>query len=245
MTFVSGLTPLARRGLAVALMTTALAGCAGNNKDPLATGSVDLDGYRSVHPIVVQEGLETLDLPVGAHQTRLSPAIAATVEGFAKAAVAERVTTVVVMTPTGSQNAAAVGRAQREITDILSRNGIPSHSIERRTYEAEGPQDVAPIRLAYPHLVAGVPHRCGEWPRSALSDWGNGDYWNYGCAYQANIAAMAAVPSDLVVPRPLGAPDATRRADVLDKYRKGQKTATDTGLPSPGVGAVSGGGSSQ
>lgn len=236
-------SPLSRQGAALLVIAAALSGCAAPKQDPLMTGSVDLDGYRSMHPIVVQEGLETLDLPITTHQTRLAPTLAGAVEGFGKAAMQERVSSVVVMTPTGSANAAAVSRAQREIVDILTRAGVPAHSIERRTYEAEGPQDAAPIRLAYPHLVAAVPHRCGEWPNSALSDFGNRDYWNYGCAYQANIAAMAAVPSDLVVPRPLGAPDATRRADVLDKYRKGQKTMTDTGLPAPGVGSVSGGGS--
>ena len=40
-----------------------------------------------------------------------------------------------------------------------------------------GPEDAAPIRLAYPRIVARVPHECGEWPSSALSDFGNKDYW--------------------------------------------------------------------
>ena len=71
----------------------------------------------------------------------------------------------------------------------------------------------------------------------------NADYWYFGCAYQANLAAMVANPSDLVAPSPIGAADATRRASVLAKYRKGEKTVSEFGLPTPSVSAISGGGS--
>ena len=82
---------------------------------------------------------------------------------------------------------------------------------------------------------------CGEWPAQATSDYGNGDYWNFGCATLANMAAMVDNPADFVAPAQIGAPDATRRAGVLQSYRKGEKTKSQFDLPSPSVGQVSGG----
>ena len=51
---------------------------------------------------------------------------------------------------------------------------------------------------------------------------------NFGCAVTANVAAQIADPSDLLGPRPTDPSDAGRRAVVLDKYRKGQRTGAAT-----------------
>lgn len=228
--------------LGVAFLTIAAAGCAGPN-GPEATGSIDVDGFHTRHPIVVEEGSETLDLPVGAHTSRLPGALLASVEGFGRSARATGARSMVLMMPSGSTNEAATRRASHEIVAALGRAGFDARSIERRTYLAEGPEDTAPVRLSYQRIVAHVPHACGQWPDLVLPTPQNRDYWNFGCATQANVAAMAANPTDLIAPREIGVPDATRGASVLAKYRKGQKTATETGLPAPGVSSVSGGGS--
>jgi pilus assembly protein CpaD len=49
---------------------------------------------------------------------------------------------------------------------------------------------------------------------------------NFGCATQHNVAAMVADPRDLLTPETGGQSDAQRRLTVLDKYRKGESTAT-------------------
>ena len=47
----------------------------------------------------------------------------------------------------------------------------------------------------------------------------------FGCAVTANMAAQIANPRDIVTPRDMTAPDATRRATVLDAYRSGEVTS--------------------
>jgi pilus assembly protein CpaD len=54
----------------------------------------------------------------------------------------------------------------------------------------------------------------------------NRPHWNHGCATQRNLAAQVADPSDLVQPRTETPALTSRRATALDKYRKGESTAT-------------------
>jgi pilus assembly protein CpaD len=53
----------------------------------------------------------------------------------------------------------------------------------------------------------------------------NKPYYNFGCAYQRNLAAMVDNPSDLVQPRPKR-PPIRARAPRFEKYRKGTPTTT-------------------
>jgi pilus assembly protein CpaD len=50
----------------------------------------------------------------------------------------------------------------------------------------------------------------------------NRPYWNLGCAYQHNLAAMVANPEDFVQPRASTPSYAPRRQTVMEKYRKGE-----------------------
>ena len=54
----------------------------------------------------------------------------------------------------------------------------------------------------------------------------NRPHWNHGCATQRALAAQVAEPADLVQPRAETPILTSRRATVLDKYRKGEATAT-------------------
>ncbi|NLH79797.1 MAG: CpaD family pilus assembly lipoprotein [Phyllobacteriaceae bacterium] len=234
--------PSGRRAVALAACVATgalLAACA--PREPQTTGTIELDGFHSRHPIVVEEGQETLDVPVGIDSAHLPPRLAASVESFGRESRRQGASGVIVMVPSGSANESAAHRLSRDVTAALTRGGVPAHAVERRVYRAVGPEDAAPIRIAYPRIVARVPHECGEWPAQAISDPGNNDYWNFGCATQANLAAMVDNPADLVAPAQLGAPDATRRAVVLQAYRKGEKTKAQTELPATNASQVSGG----
>jgi pilus assembly protein CpaD len=85
--------------------------------------------------------------------------------------------------------------------------------------------------LNYPKISA-VAGPCGLWPEDLgpsiknKSYFENTDYYNFGCAYQRNIAAMVDNPSDLVQPQTETAAYTARRSEGFDKYRKGNTTTT-------------------
>jgi pilus assembly protein CpaD len=91
---------------------------------------------------------------------------------------------------------------------------------------------LATIRLSYPKMTA-VAGPCGLWPDDIgpsvrdRSYYENKSYYNFGCAYQRNMAAMVENPSDLVQPRPETPAYTMRRTEAFEKYRKGTTTATD------------------
>ena len=100
---------------------------------------------------------------------------------------------------------------------------------------------IATVRLNYPK-VAAEAGPCGLWPADLgstyeIQHFENKPYWNLGCATQRNLAAMVDNPTDLVQPRGESSPYAGRRAVVLDKYRKGEATATT--FPNAGQGMIS------
>ena len=90
---------------------------------------------------------------------------------------------------------------------------------------------LATIRLNYPKISA-VAGPCGLWPEDlgpSIKDKGyfeNKPYYNFGCAYQRNMAAMIDNPSDLVQPRAETPAYTMRRTEGFEKYRKGTPTAT-------------------
>jgi pilus assembly protein CpaD len=100
-----------------------------------------------------------------------------------------------------------------------------------RHYHPDDPRTLATIRLSYPRIAA-VAGPCGLWPEDlgpSILDTGysqNKDYYNFGCAYQRNMAAMVANPSDLEQPRPETPPYTARRTAAFEKYRQGNPTTT-------------------
>jgi pilus assembly protein CpaD len=100
-----------------------------------------------------------------------------------------------------------------------------------RHYHPDDPRTLATIRLSYPRIAA-VAGPCGLWPKdlgpSTLNNSYNENkpYYNFGCAYQRNMAAMVDNPSDLEQPRPETPAYTARRAAAFEKYRKGESTTT-------------------
>ena len=235
--------PVSPLGRALALtgvlaMCLATAACNTTRGEPTVTGSVPTDGFRTRHPIVVEEGEETFDVPIAAHSAGLSSHMLVTIESFGREAREQGASGITMMVPAASRNEAAAYRATREITVALGRAGFAPHAVSKVPYATEGPEDAAPIRLSYPRIVARVPHRCGRWPDQVVGSPDNSDYWNFGCATQANIAAEVAEPTDLVSPAPAGRADATRRAAVVQAYRKGDKTRSEFKLPNTSASQV-------
>jgi pilus assembly protein CpaD len=132
--------------------------------------------------------------------------------------------------PTGTPNERSAVAALQEVRSLLGSAGVPAEAIATRPNIAEDPRKLATMRLHYPKVTADAGP-CGMWPHDLgptyeREHFENRQYYNFGCANQRNMAAMVDNPVDLVQPRSEIPAYTGRRSVVLEKYRKGESTAT-------------------
>ena len=191
-------------------VAVALGACVHDNHQ--VVDSVPTD-YRLRHPIAVEEANQSIVVFVGRGRGGLT---------------AEQRADVPVNTP----NAAAAADAFHEVQSLLAAGGVPPGGIIVHRYRPNDPRQMATIRLTYSRMSA-VAGPCGLWPEDlgpSIHDKSyiqNQDYYNFGCAYQRNMAAMIDNPSDLVQPRAETPAYTERRAEGFEKYRKGETSTTN------------------
>ena len=214
---------------ALAGLAVALGGCNSTGGDSV-TASVP-DDYRLRHPIAIHEADRSLVIFVGQSRGGLSASQRADVADVARTWVREGTGAIVADVPVDTPNARAAAASFQEARAILTAGGVPARGITLHHYHPDDPQTLPTIRLTYPKLAA-VAGPCGLWPEDlgpSLLDKGyseNKSYYNFGCAYQRNMAAMVDNPSDLVQPRPETPSYTVRRSEAFGKYRKGETTTT-------------------
>jgi pilus assembly protein CpaD len=229
----SHLTVAKRRGarsLRIVLLAgcaAALAGCYGPRE---VTSGVVANDVRQRHPIVIKEGPRTVDLFIGDKRGTLTGAQRAEVLSFANDWRREASGGILLDVPTGTGNAAPAAHAAREVRSILAAAGVPEQAVNVRGRRPGSPAALATLRLHYPRMTADVGP-CGLWPQDLGTSYQrehfeNRQYWNFGCAQQRNLAAMVENPADLVQPRSETPSYTGRRSTVLDKYHRGESTAT-------------------
>jgi len=206
----------------------ALAGCYRTPKTELAE-SIPTD-YRERHPIALQEKERRMDVVIGVSRGNLTATQRAEVMAYATTWRREATGGIFIDVPVGTTNARSAHDALREITALLHAGGVPPRSYAVRNYTPADRAELATVRLNYPRVVAAAGP-CGLWPEDLGPSMSpiyqsNRPYWNHGCATQRNLAAMVANPEDLVQPRSEAPVYAGRRGVVLEKYRKGESTAT-------------------
>jgi pilus assembly protein CpaD len=212
---------------AAILGAVALAGCT-----TYQTATIDdyPEDVRQRHPISIREGFGKLELFVGVNRGALTPAQQADVLAFAHTWRRESTGGVLIDIPSGTPNAHASHEAAQEVRAILSAAGVAPSVIATRQYRPVTPMKFATLRLSYPKMIAEAGP-CGMFPRDLGAnldgiDPSNHSYWNFGCAQQHNLAALTENPADLAQPRGESPVYAARRSVMLDKYRKGEPTAT-------------------
>ena len=214
---------LAGLGL-ILLAGSFLAGC--QQTTPYPTEALAANDYQLRHPIIVDEGTETLDLPVGTGMRRLPPQMAAAVTSFAADGRRRGASVMEINVPSGSANESAVHSITPGLRSAIKRGGFSGKRIVTRSYPVADPGISAPVRLAYPTIKAEVGP-CGTWPDDVTGDFANTDYYDFGCATPKNLAATVDDPADFIYPRATGAADQQRRTTVFEKYRRGERTASD------------------
>ena len=207
-----------------------LGSCAHHDETTSSINSVPND-YRQRHPIAIQEADRSVVIFVGHGRGGLSVSERSDVVGLAQSWLHEGTGTIVADVPVTTSNAAAAADAFREVNALLVASGVPPRGIIVHRYRPDNPRQMATIRLNYPKISA-VAGPCGLWPEDlgpAINDKSyleNKSYYNFGCAYQRNMAAMIDNPSDLVQPRAETPAYTVRRTEAFEKYRKGGPTAT-------------------
>ncbi len=226
----SGLRGAARRlgllGLSIVLIGGAVAGCA--RRDGHLEQLMVPRHYAERHPIVLSREADSMDLSVGLHAGRVTDierqAIVEFLDRYNR--LGDGMLTVLV--PRGAMNSTAIAKARNTVLVLLEDLGVPRPLTRVAVYDATDPNAAAPIKLVFDRLRA-ITGDCGLWPDQLGVELKNRNHWNFGCAYQKNIAAMVDNPQDLARPRAQTPVDVARRMDVIDKYRKGQATGSDRG----------------
>jgi pilus assembly protein CpaD len=208
-------------------------GACNHTQDVATTASIPED-YRLRHPIAVQETDSAIVVFVGQGRGGLTAEQRADVMGLAQTWLHEGTGAINADVPTDTPNARAAADSMREIHSLLAAAGVPPRGIVVRNYRSKDPRQLAAIRLSYPRMSA-TAGPCGVWPEDLgpsiknKSYFENRSYYNFGCSYQRNMAAMVDNPADLVQPRAETPPYTARRTALFEKYRKG----TPTGITYP------------
>jgi pilus assembly protein CpaD len=112
---------------------------------------------------------------------------------------------------------------KRELVNL----GIPEQSLATKNDLAIEGVATDSVRLRFDVYAVRVP-QCGEWGETlTFSPFNNEAVPNFGCATARNIGLMVANPRDLVRPQTAEGRDATRGADVINKYRAGKATISE------------------
>jgi pilus assembly protein CpaD len=211
-------------GLAVAL------GACTHTEEGVTQASIP-DDYRLRHPIAIEEANRSVVIFVGHARGGLSASQRADVVGLAEVWLHEGTGAITADLPVDTPNARPAADAFREVQALLASAGVPPRGIVVHHYHPTDPRQMAAIRLNYPKISA-IAGPCGLWPEDvgpSVKNKGyyeNKPYYNFGCAYQRNMAAMIDNPSDLVQPRPETPAYTMRRTEAFEKYRKGITTTT-------------------
>ena len=190
------------------------------------------DDYRLRHPIAITETDRSIVVFVGNGRGGLTASQRADVMALAQTWMRDGTGAISIDVPVGTPNARAATDSAREIQALFAAAGVPPRAVNVRQYHPEDPRHLAVIRLNYPRIAA-TAGPCGLWPEDLgpsiknKSYIDNKQYYNFGCAYQRNIAAMIDNPADLEQPRPEMPAYTARRSIGFDKYRKGEPTTTN------------------
>ncbi len=214
--------------IALAAFAAGLGGCKQDIGAPQVAGWSMVDATQR-HPIIVSQEPQTMQVRIAASSRGLTPRQRAEVLEFADRSRAGDAgnSRLIIQAPGGASNETAAMYAVGEIRQIVSDMGFSESSIAVEAYHADGSAE-APIRVSYMRYVAEAPV-CGYWPTNLADQRDNGNYPNFGCANQHNLAVMVANPADLLGPRTESDRPGERRDVVWDRYVKGKPTGADKG----------------
>jgi len=211
-------SPFALCKVVFALMAVALTAACAADGSPIPALPQDR------HAITVRQTRSLIEIPIPPHKFALSyeeiDALTALAAEYRDAGHGP----IIIALPVGGGNDEAAVINGAEVRDVLYAQGLPYRMIQGTAYAAQGRAD-APLVVMVDRYVAEASECHQAWDNFA-DTWRGRNTRNFGCATQANLAALITDPGDLLGLRPQDPADARRRAGVIDGYRSGEPTVT-------------------
>ncbi|MBC7767886.1 MAG: CpaD family pilus assembly protein [Phycisphaerales bacterium] len=197
---------------------SALAACASvpTPEGPPVSSSADR------HRIEVTESAERIEIPVAAGDVALSPGARATLRALAGNYLRYGHGALVLSTPSGGANGDAASVLAHEARMSLVDAGVSYAAVAGSTYDGTGAE--APIVVSFARYEAHAPECAPIWEQDLAHQSNNQAWESFGCATNANLAAMIEDPADLLRPRGADPRDSGRRDTVMQAYRDGEPT---------------------
>ncbi len=198
-----------------------LAACS-SNPAVLQPGSTGI----GTHQIQVVEDTVVLEVPMSEAESGLPYSQRRRVEAFMAdyKSRGKRHGPLVLSVPQNSPFATQLEASAQETYKLAYDYGV--QEMKRADYESNGSKE-APMVLAFTSYKAVAPECKSMSEVNPARMRTNDPTVAFGCATQANLAAMIAYPSDLLGAQNMDPADVIRRSTVIEKYRAGEVTATE------------------
>jgi len=200
---------------------TALSACA--SVPPPPAGMRATPTTADLHQIQVTESSERMEVRVSAGDMTLSSRDRAQLQTFASGYLRYGHGALVLSTPSGGANADAASILANETRRALVDAGVSYAAVAGSSYDASGRAD-PPIIVSFARYEAHAPDCAPLWEQDLAHQSNNQPWESFGCATQANLAALVEDPADLLRPRAEDPRDSGRRDTVMDAYRAGEQT---------------------
>ncbi|MEQ1707648.1 MAG: CpaD family pilus assembly protein [Terricaulis sp.] len=203
----------------LALGLSALGACASVPTPELPPTSSSADRHR----IEVEQTSERLEVAVAPSDVSLSPKSRADLGDFASGYLRYGHGALILSAPAGSTNTDAASRLAGEIRMSLVAAGVSYAALASSSYDASGETE-APVVVSFARFEAVAPECAPLWEQDLAHQSNNQAWESFGCASQANLAALVEDPRDLLRARTEDPRDSGRRATVFEAYREGEPT---------------------
>lgn len=175
------------------------------------------------HEIAVTQSSERVELAVAAGDVALSGEARSSLSALASGYLRYGHGALVMSTPSGSENAEAASLVAADARRALVDAGVSYAAVAGSTYDASGSPN-APIVVSFARYEAQAPDCAPLWEQDLAHQSNNQPWMSFGCATQANLAALVEDPADLLRPRAEDPRDSGRRDTVMQAYRAGEQT---------------------
>jgi len=174
------------------------------------------------HRIEVTQTAERVEIPVTSGDVSLSPEARAHLRMLAGNYLRYGHGPLVLSAPSGGSNADAASVLAHEARMSLVESGVSYAAVAGSSYD--GSAGDAPLVVSFARFEAHAPECAPLWEQDLAHQSNNQPWASFGCATNANLAALIEDPADLLRPRDADPRDGGRRGEVMEAYRNGDVT---------------------